>query len=253
MIPALFPVWPFSPLQIAGLEGWYDGADVSTMGLVSTTHLSTWNNKGSIGSEQLTQNTDANRPIYTTNTLNGHSALNCTAGTTSMQTATANGMLRSVTGWTIFCVAKNTANASPPYQLINIAAVNASSTRALGLGITTGPVYQAGGRRNNADAFGADTSATTATNNVWFYSTATGNYSTTTLDLRLNGTSIATNSSWLTAGSTPNDNGATYLGQSPGGSALWVGWWAEFLIYNTALSAANIARVESYLKTKWGL
>lgn len=47
--------------------------------------------------------------------------------------------------------------------------------------------------------------------------------------------------------------GAWRLGASSGGSNGWSGYVAEILVYNSVLSAANLAAAKKYLANRWGV
>ncbi len=72
-----------------------------------------------------------------------------------------------------------------------------------------------------------------------------------TAELRVNGTSIRsdagyTNHSW---------NDTTTVGSRYTGEALnnWAGFMSEWILYDFALSQAQIAQLEGYFATKWGI
>jgi len=59
----------FSPLDLPGIVRWYDASDASTVTLVGS-KVSQWDDK-TPNAQHLTQNTDSNRYIYSTASVNG--------------------------------------------------------------------------------------------------------------------------------------------------------------------------------------
>lgn len=249
VIKATTTVGLFSPNLISGLQAWYDASDSSSITL-SSTEVTQWNDK-SASSFNVTPNGAGNRPSYT-NTQNGRKVVTFTTGKgLGNSSATA---LRSVSGWTIFTAFGTSATTTA--QNVFVVGVNtqgAARAEVVYINPTTGYV-DCGGRRLSGDSYAA---ATTSTNvgsdfNVW---TGVGDYTNTTATLFKNGTQVAQNTSWLTAGSTANDWGSISVGAASGwlsspGAPL-IGSIGEIVVYNSVLSTADRQRVEAYLKTKW--
>jgi len=73
-------VTPWTPAQISTAL-WLDGADASTV-LLNGSNVSQWNDKSG-NNRNVGQNTAVNRPIYTTNAINGKNVLTWPSSTNS--------------------------------------------------------------------------------------------------------------------------------------------------------------------------
>jgi hypothetical protein len=80
------------------------------------------------------------------------------------------------------------------------------------------------------------------------------NHSSQSLTGIRNGAAFATDATYMGAGTVQNNEAATSVGSQGGGTyGFWNGDIAEIVVFNTALSTADRARVESYLAAKWGI
>lgn len=70
---------------LSGYTSWYKADDAASVTVVSGTHVSQWNDQ--TGTSNWTQGTDANRPFYTTRTLNGLNVIDFN-GSSSKMTST---------------------------------------------------------------------------------------------------------------------------------------------------------------------
>jgi hypothetical protein len=80
--------------------------------------------------------------------------------------------------------------------------------------------------------------------------TIVANYATATVTCYTNGVQCGNDSTWGTAGTTENTD--SHIGFSFGATSCKASF-AEFILYNHAISAADRTAWETYLKSKYGL
>jgi hypothetical protein len=108
------------------------------------------------------------------------------------------------------------------------------------------------GRRTDADAVVILQATATPTSNRLF--TGQVVYSSSDAYLYIDGLLSASSTSYLTDGSTSDTNSdSVSIGSGPTGDEPLDGWIAEVIVYPSALSMTDRARVEAYLALKWGI
>lgn len=236
----------FSPTSISGLVLWLDAADASTFTLDGSNNVSQWRDKSG-GGRHVNQTDTLLRPSYGTQTQNGIGlVVTNAAGNTrlesaanipttalwgaSRQTGTLFRVIRSITG-TIsggihqeFGIFNNTVIFRPTgINQFRIGGVNDDAVGGYGGTLPTG----------NMD-----------------YIAHVFNLATPTVSVRRNGSVFAT--------LTPSTTTAFSSGVNQYYSINWPGsgttsYHAEHIHYARVLTAGEIAQVESYLASKWGL
>jgi hypothetical protein len=163
--------------------------------------------------------------------------------------AAAENVIRNLSGYTVLTV-------------LRTAIVTGGERFAFGVGSTilfrTGqqdsrPLI--GGRRIYGDTLESITdSAGTVSAGSAFIQSAVVNHSTQSLTGLRNGAVFATDATFMAAGAVENNAAATSVGTQGGGTyGFWNGDIAEIIVYNSAISTADRARVEAYLAAKWGI
>ncbi len=227
---------PFVPTNIAGLQLWLDAADTATITQAANL-VSQWNDKSG-NANHATQGTGVNQPTTNVRTINGRNVLDFDSSNDFLNLTTG---LNSSSGQTFFVVFSNdTVTAARPL-------IGSNDTVA-------GPVI----RTSTANLFGlvrpnvavllnGSPAIATTTNYI-----GAANYSTSGIDLYINGVSYGTSAS-----STTFTNGSTWIGGSgavgPTPFNYHDGVIGEVIVYSGNLSNANKNLVGNYLSSKWGI
>jgi len=247
-----------NPDTISGLRLWLKpDTGVTTDTSMSTTTVSTWANQASTGSGyDFVQATKANQPLWGTVTLNGFNGATID-NTDDFLAISAGGlgMLRNLSSYTVFIVAKMPAAAATRRALMVSTGTSGSNPRfAADVTATNRMAIQ--GRRLDADG---NTSINTGTNNDYAtdqntYLTYLVDHNATTAKAWVNGALELNNTTYTSTGSTSDtDSMAIRIGCTIAGTNQWNGTIFEILVYNTALSDSNRQIVENYLRSKYGL
>lgn|SRR5574343_514954 len=225
---------PFSPLSISGLVAWYDFSDITTLfqDAARTTAVTADGNpiggvtdKGT-GGFHLAQSTDARRPSYKANIQNGLSIGRWTR-------ATDTGM-----------------------SLYNLSVADAQATTIIGVIKVTGTGYGWGGNgTGNRNDLSLEASPFLYAGAVLSFAHSLPQpfniyqaiYNGASSALYTNGASTASGNA-----GTNNLNGF-WLGNNFGPNQSMTGDIGEIIIYDSALSVANRALIETYLNTKWNV
>ena len=180
-------------------------------------------------------------------------------GTTSrlVGNAASLSLARNINGFSVVVVAKldTLAGGGASSYIFWQSRNDANNSARFGVGsatfVTPASGFFAGGRRNDLDTFAA--AASTSDTNAHVFG-GIGDYTNTTARLFVDGTNTATNSSWLTAGSTPNNDSLTSsIGFDGSTSNHFDGFVAEIALYQRALSSTERQAIERYLGRKWGI
>lgn len=244
------------PKTISGLALWLDATtglyDATTGGSAVSSNgaaVARWEDQSG-NSRHFTQATANNQPTLVASGLNGKITLGFD-GTNDVLLLSANSLLRNISAYTAFFVRKNKSSVST--LEVNFAnAAGASTKFDFNTQSTNRPGLRA--RRLSADtitSLQASNSQTTAgTFELWG---TLIDHSVTTAVLFKNGTQVATNPAFLTAGNSQDTArnssiGAFVTGTQPSDIEV-----AEILIYQAALSGSERAKIESFLNEKWAL
>lgn len=247
----------FNPKSIANLGLWLDATDTSSL-TFNGNNVSEWRDLSGNGRHYA--QADAALQPSATRTQNAKRVVDFNGSTTGMAgNAAANDIARNVSGFTIVMAAKSddTSPTGAGGRFMWFASRSDSNTSArlmFGTFNLFSPAngFGVGGRRLDSDAF-ASVASSSDTNAHIFGGLV--DYSSTTARLFVDGTNTASNTSFHTAGSTPN---TASLQTSLGGvisatQHLFDGFIGEVIVYQRALSAAERQTVERYLGRKWGI
>jgi hypothetical protein len=242
----------FNPKSIANLGLWLDASNTSSLTFNATT-VSEWRDLSG-NARHFAQDTGASQPVANTRTQNGRRALDFQGSQFMLGNAASLNVFRNVSGGTAFVVGK--IDAASGSQVFLAVSRNGSNAQAR-LVIDTDPAalsWRAGGRRLDADGFGAATVSGSWDTNV---NVLTGllDYGNSDAFLYENGTLLNSNTSFQANGNTSDtDSDAVHIGASGGGTSSFLdGFIAEIILYQRALSATERQRVERYLGRKWGI
>lgn len=229
---------------------WIDFADATTISL-SGSNITQINDKSGSG-YNFTQGTSANQPILASAVLNGRNA-GYFDGVNDALTVGSTNLLRNVSGATIFAARKWEVLPAETRTILNI--VGGTGLSRMRLASTDSGKNDAGGRTLDADGFVSTIGAADVSTSAAQIQTAVFDYANTDLFQFINGVLDGSTTSFQTATTTSNTASTdTSMGANPSlTGTFFKGWIAEILVYHTALSAANRARVDAYLRNKWGL
>jgi hypothetical protein len=216
---------------VTGYAGWWDASDLASISQAGI-GAATWRDK-TAAARHFTQATDANRPYTGSRSQAGRNVLWTLGKVTAMQGSVP---LTSQPFW-VFLVAANLAadavqrtafsgyySAGVEWGRVYRPTSNAIAIYAGG-GVTSGAAWEAGRPRVVSALF----------NGAGSQLNVDGRYSSSG-----------------TVGGNGNSTSQGVFGL--GLSESWYGWLGELIVYdNRALNAAEVQRVESYLRTKWGL
>ncbi len=215
----------FTPLSIAGCQLWLDASQL--VGLSNNDPLSTWTDFSTHG-HNATQSGGA-RPTYKTNVQNGQPAILFSLASSQYMT----GSLTLSQPMTMFAVVQHVGGTNYQFYL------DGDTHRIAFVRDPTGsPGYEV--------FAGSDAKASVSIDSNWHYLAGIANGASSVVSVDGSATT------GLDCGA--DSLGATYyLGVNAAVTAFTDGYIAEFIIYDTALSAPNRVLVENYLKAKYGL
>jgi hypothetical protein len=231
------------------LDIWFDAADAVTITYATSPYIQAWDDK-SVGTTVKPANTSGNttiKPQYVTNFLNGKNVVYFD-GQNDLFTVNPFPNLQGLTGCTYIVVYKTLSGSTS--QVISQMKTNTTGVNELYLGVTSGSTYSVG----TGGGF-ATTTGTTNTNfnihSIKFDGTKATN--ATKLIYRIN--KIQQSLTFTTNVGTAVDASVAYLhlGEAPDGTKDFIGYIAEILLYTRVLSDVELANMENYLETKWGL
>ena len=213
-----------SPLDIAGCVGWWDASDAASI-TASGGLVSQWNDRSTAGNHATASGTA--RPTTGTRSLNGRNVIDFDGTANAMATSLADTATQ-----TVFFVA--------------VSDVASTSGRAWSFGTTNRGVFPNAGiwefwrqQTSGAISFGTTASATSPSVACALFSS---NSSLTTFG---NGAQGTTND--------PVDSSGGLFNIGKESIYFHNGYVAEIVIYNTALTPTDRARVEAYLAAKWSI
>jgi hypothetical protein len=239
-----------SPLDISGCGLWLDASNAGSLTLNGNT-VSEWRDLSG-NARHFSQATPASQPNANSRTQNGRRVLDFAGAQSLNGNAASLSIATNVSGLTIFVVGQFDAIASTTMAMLSISRsdVNNSARAALVYLLGTNQIL-VGGRRLDADAFASAGYAPNTNTNVL---TGTLDYANSDAFIWQGGATQASNTAFQTNGSTANaDSLAVVVGSDGGATQGLDGFIAEVIVYPSALSTTDRARVEAYLAAKWGI
>jgi hypothetical protein len=236
-----------SPLVISGCVGWYDSLDLTAMAqnsdgtgaVAAGDQVGWWKDKSPTGAT-VTQGIAANRPTLTGSKVFGRAALTFDGSNDNLSKSSYTAQ-NSLAGLTRILI------------LDNVTFAGGYITRVFngggdGLNITGAAIRQ---------YVSADTNftfhATPSGSNALSLGIYSFRYGSSAMSLRIGGASVAGTVNGTIPATTGAGTPTLHIGSNIGVNSFYNGTIAEYIIYNRALSDAELRRVESYLKKKWGL
>lgn len=249
---------PWKPTDITGCALWLAADDMNGNGDLNTD----WTTSDAVAawpdlsgnSRTVSQTAAAAKPVFQKNTINTYMPVLDFQGNDYLL---SNANLIGGTAGTVFAVVKSRATAPAAYQAVFSAADEASSNRY----VFVGPYLDAGNpgiysyQRDNDTAdrlHGSALATNTAYVMMWQSNGSAYAFRSNGADETEVVTSGANNGDWIddvtgvdnfTVGAVKYNALFFYLNMN----------LAELIVYDSALSAENIALVEAYLAAKWGI
>lgn len=246
----------FDPTSIAGIKAWYDANDTATISL-SGSAVTQWNDKSG-NAYNLTQGTAARRPSSGINTLNGRNVITFGGDDVLIAASAPNWTFLSNSGGaTVFFTAYYDTSA------VQTMIFDTATATTGAVGITT--------FRGSSDKLGAfvaygtggqyvslDSNLQTLTDATAFYWSMKLDNSNATaanrIKARLNGGAEQGANTYTNTPSSSAPAQSLFLGSyNTAGSQGFQGRIAEIIMYSGILSDVDIAKVNAYLASKWGL
>lgn len=236
-----------NPANIPNLAAWYKGdAGLTLVG----GEVDVWADQSGNG-RNLSAAASINRP--TLSTRNGKNVLVFNGSTKYLRSLTA-ALARNVSGLTII-VAGNSASATTLQQaqcsISTLNTISGFSRASIGWGYNASRNGRdAVGRRNNTDTIAG--CGQFAYNPDWGNNSARFNYSVAILQTYVNNIPTDSLNPFQTAGNTPNDGGALFIGSGVDTLGRFLnGQIGEILIYERALTDTELANIQIYLSSRW--
>ncbi len=231
---------PFVPSSLGSLVGWWDANDAATLTDAGSGHCSQWNDKSS-NANNVTQSTDAQRPIITASSIGGKTALVFTkASNMVLQKLTTSGLPSVTTG--ISFAMLGSVNVDGTDAFFDISSSTLTNTHSQLLHDNTNDILI----RNSGNPCAYEQTYTSGTPDVF-----TGTMSATTNNtfLWINGTAANQQDQTNPANFAANNIrfGMLFQDVFPLGGKI-----AEIVFCSGELSTGDRQKLEGYLAWKWG-
>jgi hypothetical protein len=250
--------WPtafISPTQLTGLQLWLDAADASTLydattggSLVAADGgVARWEDKSG-NSRHATQSTPDNRPLRKTAIINSRDAITFD-GTNDYLILPSSTVAFGSSNFEWFIVTRSRAPTGP--QAFVVVQDNTNSFAPIFRTMISGGKLLLTVRTDNGVAIDIDDAATYSSNSLIMFG---ARRASSTITATKNGTAFGSSAISNSFGATSVTPGVgAYIDNT--GVITWFldGDICEIIAYDSALSAANRAVVESYLMSKWGI
>ena len=238
-------------LPVVGAAVWFDASNNASVLNGSASQatngqtVGTWNNLAIGASGAVTQSTDANRPVYTTNSMNGKAVLHFDGSNDVLSSAST--YANTGSSVSAFVVMRRTADSGNYGRSISFIGPDSGSDfdnnanwclNNNGDGVT---MHVERGAGHNQGSLPTVNTAYLA--EVIFDGTNCTTY--------INGTQLG--SPFASTGNFDINKMAVGSGWDTGTTPAWgmTGDIAEVVVYNTALGTTNRQAIENYLSTKW--
>jgi len=222
---------------------WLDAADESTVTTVSGA-VSQWNDKS--GNElNIIQATAANRPAYSTASLNSKNTVAYDGS--DFLSRTAVNIARNIGSSLTYAVAKGATSGTQ-----SIALITNNSVQARQYIYFAGNNLAAGGRRLDSDGFQLISNSATHAG-AWVLAGSRFLWSSSDLYLYQNGNEVASSLAFQSNGNTSDTASTITVGNNAENTQALNGNIAELLVVTPDPSIDTRQRIEGYLAHKWDL
>jgi hypothetical protein len=235
---------------------WLDAADAGTVTTVSGA-VSQWNDKSG-NSRNAVEVAGVSKPTLATAVQNNLNTIRFN-GTQAFSVPNAVSMTRNIGSFSVIAIRKFAALPATEQNIFRANTNSAGSRVLFGAGVTANKA-QVGGRRLDADSFASVVSSGDVSTTLFEIQSGIYDYANSDLYLHINGTLIASSTSFLTNGSTSDTDsqlvaisGGGAGGGAPFTSGFFNGDIGELVALPTAASLDTRQRIEGYLAHKWGL
>lgn len=243
--PAEFTVG-WSMVEIATAL-WLETTDPNT--ITTDTGVSQWQDKSGNG-RHVAQATENRQPALLAAELNGYPVIRFD-GSNDVLTRGSNSLGRNVSGLGMFAVRR--INDTSGAQILVQLTTATDATRAA-LAINSGE-NRVSARRNDGDSIAQIGDSDSLVADTWAIHAGVVDYTNTDGFLYINGELVASNTSFLTTGSTSNTDGQTLGvgGFGSGASNFLNGDLASVLVLHEAPNATLREKIEGYYAWRFGL
>lgn len=244
----------FSPADLSGLQLWLDADDAATI-TTDSGAVTAWNDK-SPNAIPFAPGISTTRPALVAAAHAGRSAIRFD-GSNDRLTAGSNPLLRNAPGATLYAVAQPHSQGTSTRQVVFIKVPGANEPR-MTIARTAGMSgqHQSFYRKLDGDSNTFFSSGVTWSVNALACVGTLLDWDAATRTMRVDGVQRVHTTGLGTSGTfSDTDADAIYIGMhASGGTALfWHGDICEVIAYGRALNSMEIALLEAYLLTKWGL
>jgi hypothetical protein len=246
---------PEVPTTISGLAMWFKADAINTEDdLDDSGNVEIWRDQSGNGRD-VTQDTQASRPAYisfdSVGNINGLPTVHFNTGTKVLASG-ANNILRNKNGWTAVAAYRYSTSSGINSPVFAVSTGGSSDNARAAIGVsspnTTGRVLW---RRLDADSLSQATRASALVNDGLYHHFGRLDFQASSASslLRLNGVS--------TSGSAPStglisDTDSLQITVGRIAALQFYGHIGEILLYDRAISDAEIGQIETYLVGRWG-
>jgi len=228
----------FDPRQILGLQLWLDASQI--VGLNDGDSVGTWSDLSG-NANDATQGTASKKPLYKTAIVNGKPVVRFDGVDDFLSNATLTA-LNGVSAATLFTVKKETTYTGisfPFYTAANLYKFNVGGTR-----------YYRTSATEDANASSSTLWGSWTYEGMLYDGSQSGN--SNRLKVRSNGSPLAVGYTG-TIQSTLGSGTGFYVSTYDGTTYPWNGDVAEIILFNRAVTGADLTNLEAYLASKYGL
>jgi len=237
-----------TPLEIAGNNLWLDASDAATITL-SSTSVTQWDDKSGNGIDVVQA---TNRPTLVSADQNGLDVISFD-GTNDNLTYGGNALIRNVSSALVFVVRKWATEPTATKVLLRVNTSAAQTGRLQFSAGTTSKKNEAGGRRADSNSYVVTTGSADC-GTAWNIQSAAYDYANSDLYQYIDGTVIASSTSFQTNGTTANtQSSGLFIGMSSNSTSFANAKIAEIIIVHNDVTTDTREKLEGYLAWKWGL
>ena len=217
----------------------------------NNTPVKRWEDQSGNG-RHASQSTLSKQPLLTLNAQNGESALNFLSTQYFMLDSVS--MFRNISGATLATVMKYNTTPTANRDIFRATTPSATATRFGLFGGAVSGQLRVGGRRLDADAFDGVDGGTAPVSN---FGQITGiiDYANAKAYLRQDGSAIATDDPFQTAGNTQDNNSSAgpSIAADTNGDFSMNGMIIELIVVMSVLVDPNLSSIETYLNTRYAI